>query len=273
MVVGAMRPRRPIAYAWQGRFRLTIEGSRDTGWTIRRGDDLAIDCDSRGTTLDCVCRDAAYAPILAEILSRRLLPRLSTMHGRRPVHAAVLARGDGAVLLFGLSGAGKSTLTAAMGTNGWDILSDDMAILSGFEDSHVWQTAPGVSLWEPSRRGLGLSDDDCRLIDGYDGKYWYAPPYQERDTPVPVKAAIFLSHGPDGAVTWQRVDRASAVVMAASQMVRFNPADNDETARTMEALGRLVSGIPSYTLAYPRTFEALPAVIEAVGTIRDHGGQ
>ncbi len=269
MAVGAMPPRRPIAHAWQGRFRLTIEGSSGAGWTIRHGDDLAIDCDARGAVLDCVCRDVAHAPILAEILSRRLLPRLSPMHGRRPVHAAALARGDGAVLMFGLSGAGKSTLTAAMAAGGWDILSDDMAILSGSDDPHVWQTAPGVSLWEPSRRGLGLSDDECRLIDGYDGKYWYAPPHHERDAPVPVKAAIFLSHGPDGAVDRHRVDGASAMVMAASQMVRFNPADNDETARTMDVLGRLVASIPCYTLAYPRTFEALPRAIAAVSAIRD----
>lgn len=270
MAVGAMPPRRPVTYAWQGRFQLTIEGGGAAGWTIRHGDDVAIDCDPRGAMLDCVCRDPAYAPLLAEILSRRVLPRLSPMHDRRPVHAAALARDDDAVLMFGLSGAGKSTLTASMAASGWDILSDDMAILSGPENPHVWQTAPGVSLWEPSRRGLGLSDDECRPIDGYEGKYWYAPPHRARDVAVPVKAAIFLSYGPEGAIDWQRVDGTAAVVMAASQMVRFNPADNDETARTIEALGRLVASIPCYTLAYPRTFEALPGAIGAIAAIRDN---
>ncbi|MGN6820490.1 MAG: hypothetical protein ACTHJR_17670 [Sphingomonas sp.] len=263
--------RRPITYAWQGRFRLTIEGGGETGWTIRYRDDVAIGCDSDGASVDCVCSDAAHVPILGEILSRRVLPRLALLHDRFPVHAASLARDDGAVLLFGPSGAGKSTLTAAMAAAGWDIMSDDMSVLSGADDPHVWQTAPGVSLWEPSRQGLTLSDAEVRPIGGYDGKYWHAPARRARAERVPVRALVFLSRAePDAAMEWRRVAGPMALVLAASQMVRFDPADNDETTRTLDAFGRLVTRLPCYTLAYPRTFDALPGAIDAIADLLAH---
>jgi hypothetical protein len=271
LAVGAMPHRRPVTYAWQGRFQLTIEGGGGAGWTIRHRDDVAIDCDATGARIACTCSDPAQIAVLGEILSRRLLPRLASLHGRLPIHAASLADDDGAVLVFGMSGAGKSTLTAAMAAAGWDIMSDDMSILSGSDDPHVWQTAPGVSLWEPSRRGLDLPDDACRPIGGYDGKYWYVPPHRPRDAPAPVAAANFLSYGAaDDAVEWRQVAGATALVMAASQMVRFDPADNDETALRLDGFRRLVERVPCYTLAYPRTIEALPRTIAAITAIRHH---
>ena len=274
LTVGAMPPRRPVTHAWQGRFRLTLEGGSGGGWTIRYRDDVAVSCDPGGKTLDCVCRDADQVPILGEILSRRILPRLTSLHGRMPIHAASLAGEDGAILMFGMSGAGKSTLTAAMAATGWDIMSDDMSILTDVDDPHVWQTAAGVSVWEPSRRGLALPDAECRAIGGYDGKYWYAPPHRERAEPIAVRAMIFLSFGtPDDMIEWHRLAGTTVVVQVASQMVRFDPADNEETARTLDALSRLVRRVPCYALAYPRAYDALPRTIEAVAAIQHDARQ
>ena len=269
-----MPTRRRVSHAWQGRFQLTLEGCSGASWTIRYRDDVAISCDSGGKVLDCVCRDADRIPILGEILSRRILPRLTSLHGRVPIHAASLAREDGAILMFGMSGAGKSTLTAAMAATGWDIMSDDMSILTDVDDPRVWQSAAGVSVWEPSRQGLALPDAECRAIGGYDGKYWYAPPHRERAEPAPVRAMIFLSFGaPDDVIEWHRLAGAAVVVQAASQMVRFDPADNEETARALNALGRLVRRVPCYALAYPRTYDALPRTIEAVAAIQHDARQ
>ena len=274
LTVGAMPPPRPVTHAWQGRFRLTLEGGGGAGWTIRYRDDVAISCDPGGTILDCVCRDPDQIPLLGEILSRRILPRLTALHGRVPIHAASLAGEDGAILVFGISGAGKSTLTAAMAAAGWDIMSDDMSILTGVDEPRVWQSAAGVSVWEPSRRGLALPDAACRAIHGYDGKYWYAPPHRERAEPEPVRAMIFLSFGaPDDTIEWHRLTGPGVVVRAASQMVRFDPTDNDEIAIGLDALSRLVRRVPCYALAYPRAYDALPRTIEAIAAIQHDARQ
>jgi hypothetical protein len=56
-------------------------------------------------------------------------------------------------------------------------------------------------------------------------------------------------------------------------MVRFDPADNEETARTLDALTRLVRRVPCYALAYPRAYDALPRTIEAVAAIQHDARQ
>lgn len=48
---------------------------------------------------------------------------------RLMVHAAVLARGDDALLVVGRSGRGKSTLAAAALLGGWELLGDDLAVI------------------------------------------------------------------------------------------------------------------------------------------------
>lgn len=271
LTFGAIPPRQSVRHAWQGRFGLILEGDAATGWIIRCGDDLAIVCDAAGTTLDCRYRDADDIPLLGEILSRRILPRLTSLHRRLPIHAAALARRDDAVLLFGASGAGKSTLTAAMATAGWDIMSDDMTVLTGVEDARVWQSAPGVSLWEASRLGLALPDTNCRAIEGYAGKYWCAPPHRARPGTVPVGAMVFLSFDTScDAIEWRPISGPTAMVMAASQMVRFDPADKGENTRMLDSIGRLVRRIPCYTFTYPRIYAALPRTIEAITAIQDH---
>lgn len=267
--IGAMPPERPVTFDWKGRFQLTLEGGGGAGWTIRYRDDVAIECDSRGRSLDCTCSDPAHAKVLTEILLRRVLPRFTALHGRMPVHAAALANGDGATLIFGPSGAGKSTLTAAMAAAGWDIMSDDMSILSSPDDPHVWQTAPGVSLWEPSRRGLGLPEDRCRPIEGYDGKYWFVPPHADRIDPATVRAIVFLSEAPPGdEIICEPVTGPRAVITAAMQMVQFDPTSRTEGRAALAAFTRLVRRIPCYTLAYPRRYDALPRAIETIASLQ-----
>lgn len=51
------------------------------------------------------------------------------MHRYLILHAAVLARGDRAVILPGPPGAGKSTLTAALALSGWRLLSDELTLI------------------------------------------------------------------------------------------------------------------------------------------------
>ncbi|HWU72175.1 MAG TPA: hypothetical protein VN137_01730 [Sphingomonas sp.] len=270
--VGTMPIRRPVTFDWKGRFQLTLEGGGSAGWTIRYRDEVAIQCDPRGRMLNCICRGEGQMEVLTEILLRRVLPRLTALHGRLPVHAAALDNGEGAVLIFGHSGVGKSTLTAAMAASGWDIMSDDMSILSlpGSQDARpqVWQTSPGVSLWEASRHALELPFDQCRAIEGYDGKYWFAPPCTARANPSTVGAIVFLSGAVANDIFWQRVTGPQALVMAGMQMVQFDPTNRTEGQTALVSFTRLVGQIPCYTLTYPRRYGVLPRVIETITALQ-----
>ncbi|MBF0212040.1 MAG: HprK-related kinase A, partial [Magnetococcales bacterium] len=62
------------------------------------------------------------------------------------LHAAVVARGDRALLLPGLPGAGKSTLCAALMLTGWRLLSDEFALVRPDETGAIHPLPRAISL-------------------------------------------------------------------------------------------------------------------------------
>jgi hypothetical protein len=85
-----------------------------------------------------------------------------TVKDRTPFHAAVIGRGNAALLLVGAAGTGKSTLAYAAAEAGWDVLSDDAAYVQ-LEPHRVWGTGSSVLLLDdaaehfPELRGQRLT--------------------------------------------------------------------------------------------------------------------
>lgn len=73
------------------------------------------------------------------------------------IHAAVLAKGDKAVIFPAPPGSGKSTLTAYLSRNGWRLLSDEMALIT-----------PLTSQVTPFVRAICLKNSSIDLV-----KSWY----------------------------------------------------------------------------------------------------
>jgi hypothetical protein len=224
---------------------------------------------SNGEALHCFYEQPGPSPALSDFLVRRVLPRVALLFGATAVHAAAIADDAGAVLLLGSAGAGKSTFSAAMVTHaGWNILSDDISVLRAGSQPEVWPGAVGVCVWPDTRLALGLSAKACRPMPGYDGKVWFEPDPDGGQTPRPVRALVFLSRSDAGASCDLRsMPRWQALMEATRRLVRFNPSDRPlgEPVRLIERMAEIVRAVPSYTLTYPATYQALP---EAAGRLR-----
>jgi hypothetical protein len=258
---------RPV-FHWLGRYRLALDACGDD-WLVRCGGETGVAITGSGQALQCHCPDLASLPLLAEIISRRVLPRVSVLHGRLPIHAATLGDGQGAIMLLGSSGSGKSTMTAALAQRlGWEIFSDDMSVLGDEELHTVFPTMPGVSVWPPSRRALGLPSEHCRPLSSYEGKVWYAPAAAP-PTPQRLGALILLSFNPDGqAIECKRLAGPSPLVEVLSQLVVFNPRDTGEIAALVARFTQVIVSVPIYALSYPRDYGALPAVVDTIRRLR-----
>jgi hypothetical protein len=256
-------------YQYLGRYHLSFNAWGDD-WLFRHDDEIGVTIAASGRALQGHCPDPARLPLLADIITRRVLPRISALHGRLPLHAATLGDGQGATMLLGSSGSGKSTMTAALALQlGWDIFSDDMSIL-GDEGRHmVFPTVPGVSVWQQSQHALGLPAEDCQLLQNYEGKVWYGPAPAAALRPQPLEAVILLSFDHDREnIDCRRLSGPHVLVKVSSQLVAFNPCDRDAIAALFERATRLVATIPIYALSYPRDYRALPDVVDTIRSIR-----
>lgn len=259
---------RPV-HQWGGRYQLALESFGDD-WLIRHGAGIGVTVADAARTLRCHCPDPARLPLLAEIVVRRVLPRVSMFHGRVPIHAATLGDAHGAIMLLGSSGAGKSTMTAALATRlGWHILSDDMSVLDEAPRPMVFPTVQGVSVWPPSRDALALPPQDCRPLQNVDGKIWYVPASIARPEPRPLESVILLSMAPgDARITYQRLSGPSAAVMMFSQLVPFNPRDTGQMTALVTRWAEVMAEVPVYGLVYRRDFGLLPDVVDTIQRLR-----
>lgn len=262
-------PRGKAVYSWRGHYDLSLESFGD-GWLVRHEAAGVIAISDHARTLRCYCPDPTRLAVLAEILVRRVLPRVSTFFDRFPIHAASLSDGRGVILLMGASGAGKSTMTAALAQRlGWTIFADDMSVLKDESVLSAYPTAPGVSVWPESQIGLALPPGECQPLQSYEGKVWFAPTGVGDPSPRPVQAVVLLSHASGNRIETRLMSGPALLVTMARQLVAFNPRDHSHIESLMARLTRIVDRQPVYALSYPRDFHLLPAVIDSIRGIRD----
>lgn len=175
-------------------------------------------------TVDIARRRAvihATASLLADPMQvrHRLLPgvvlSLVCACDRTPVHAAVVARGDAALILAAPPGTGKSTLSYAASRAGYRVLSDDAAYVQTSPELRIWGLT-GRSLLMPDAPGFfgELADHVPRLVaDGTHKivvEHAAAWPAAAAAPPVASRAVVcLLDRTGASAVSRARVDAAT----------------------------------------------------------------
>ncbi|RMH80932.1 MAG: hypothetical protein D6683_04815 [Actinomyces sp.] len=141
--------------------------ARVAGTEVRVGGPVETPVDR--TAFDMVCQCAVGVAVAS--------PR------RALVHAAVVARGRGAVLVVGGSGRGKSTAAVAAFASGWELCGDDLAVVE--RDADAWVvTAVRRPVAVPAEVLVGLPGaDSAVVVEGDD------PARARRALPLEILAA------------------------------------------------------------------------------------
>lgn len=265
-------------FAWPGRYglRLATLGNQFLFSSARDGTFLV----SRSAQ-ELQCFPPADAPAgttvpdgMLQLLMRRVLPRVAELHGRTGLHgASIMLDPYRAMLVLGASGAGKSTLSAALQREcGWTVLSDDISLIDcASAPARCFSVVQGACLWPDSLAALAGSDMRSHALPAHDQKRW-----REFDSAAPARSAsistvVFLekndigAHGP----SLQALAPQQALMGAMRQLIRFNPCDHAALESEMGNLARLLRATPAYTLSYPRSYAALPAVAQYLSSFFD----
>jgi hypothetical protein len=106
------------------------------------------------------CRGAAEADIRLFLLGSAF-GALIHQRGMLPMHGSSVSFGGKAYIFSGISGVGKSTLAAGFVHRGYELLSDDISVvsLSGQGQPLAYAGYPGVKLWSDSLVKLGMDPE------------------------------------------------------------------------------------------------------------------
>lgn len=118
---------------------------------------------------------------------------IAWLNGIVPLHASAIVHDDAVYAFTGPSGAGKSTLAAALGNEGFALLTDDVLLLDFSDPDHI--------LCLPWRKKLKLWDDALCLTGATAldrvrpqlQKYYASAPGGTSDEQLPLKRIHFLT--------------------------------------------------------------------------------
>ncbi len=184
------------------------------------------------------------------------------MHQYLILHAAVLARGDHAVILPGPPGAGKSTLTAALSLRGWRLLSDELTLIDP-ETALLHGLARPVSLKNQSIDVIRAFASDAVIgsiaRDTAKGTVAHLKPSTPSVASVHIPAkpvwVVFPRWEKDAGIRFGTMSKALAFMWFAEQGFNYNV--HGETG--FSVLTNTIDACSCYELRYSKLDEAVAA--------------
>ncbi len=210
------------------------------------------------------CRPSPGAEGWRAILEQQVQPLLLSLRGEQVFHGGAVAAGDQAVAFLAPSGQGKSTLTAAFARRGMPFLSDDCLHLElGGPQAYVRPHVPYLRLWEDSAEVLGdgeaayvAGSPKPRLMAG-DGLPYHA-------TELPLARIYLLGPGDAESPVIEPVSASQALMGLTANAFVLDIKNPEVLRRNLQAHARLVREIAIRRLDYPRRYDVLDSVVDAV---------
>ena len=184
------------------------------------------------------------------------------MHRYLILHAAVLARGEHALILPGPPGAGKSTLTAALALSGWRLLSDELTLID-----------PDTGLLHGLARPVSLKNQSIDIISAFSPDAVIGPVARDTskgtvahlkppassvetvDMPARPAWIVFPKWEKDADIRFSPASKALAFMWLAEQ--GFNYSVHGE--KGFSTLTRIIDEVACHELHYSRLSEAIAA--------------
>ena len=193
-----------------------------------------------------------------------IVPLLGNHEGGLFLHGSAVAIGNRSVAFLGLSRTGKTTLAGAMARAGYPLLTEDVIELKPAGDTYLLQPQRSqLRLFADSAAHL-LGDafraddsDQKHTITGGDGL-----PFCQDARPLARLYLLGNDHSAALAITRLSIPRALTQILPHSFVL-----DVDDKPRLRGHFGRLAElaeKIPCHALDYPRQYQELPRVVEAI---------
>ena len=236
---------------------------------------FSIDFNSRRVSV--LPENSCPESTLAHLLIDQVIPRILGHQGRMVIHASAVEISEGhAVAFTGVSGQGKSTLATAFLSAGYGLLSDDCLLLEN-RDGAVYAMAsyPSLRLWPDSADAV-VNENKVKGAR-YSEMAHYTSKKQllfegadESASPRWAKLSrLYLLEGDSAQADSNLVEITAAGGMASimvliESLFTLDVVSEESVRRNFEVVRQVSGGVVIKRVMYPRSYDALPEVIEAV---------
>lgn len=197
------------------------------------------------------------------LYANQIVPLLQNRAGKAVLHGSAICVDGRALGFVGQSGRGKSTLAAAFSVAGYPFLTDDGLLIERAEASFaIFPGNPNLRLWWDSevalcQRDAADDDEDKRLLHASDR-------LPHHRNPLPLSAIYLLGPGEANAASVVPLPPQDAFNGLLQHAFILDIEDRARMRLQWDQLGALAEAVPCFALDYPRRYDALPGVLEAI---------
>ena len=239
----------------------------ETGYLLRFPDLADFQVAVDGTNVTCSPAPDVSEETTQHLYLNQVLPLAQSMMGKLVFHASAVEIGDSAVAFVADSGRGKSTLAASFATNGFRFLTDDGLVVEEEIDGYLAiPSHPSIRLWQDSQEELIPSETEtapsleftskARFLAGKDIVFC--------DQPRSLQRVYFLGDGSAPKLIFQRMTAAEAFVEWVKHSFLLDVEDKTLLAGQFDQVTQLAREPNYYRIDYPRSFEELTQVRQAI---------
>lgn len=204
---------------------------------------------------------------LEHLYLNQVLPLVLSKQGKLVFHAGAIETDVGALAFMGASRRGKSTLTASFAGTGFRFLTDDALLLEAEGGGYcVHPSHASIRLWEDSQQAVVPADvsvapavqytPKARLLSGESLAYC--------SEPRTLRRVYFLGDGSAERATFQRMSPREALMGLVQNTFLLDIDKQQALATHFDRLSQMVTLPIYYRLDYPRRYEDLPSVRQAI---------
>jgi hypothetical protein len=227
--------------------------------------DFELSADTR--VVSCHPTPGAAGDTAEHLYLNQVIPLVQSRQGRLVVHASAVEIDGGAVAFAAASGRGKSTLAASFSTSGFRFLTDDGLVLEPADGGFLVQPShPSLRLWSDSHDTLvgepaAVPRSEC---DGLKVRIAAGSHMAFCPQPRPLRRAFFLGDGTAGTFTCERMTATEALVAWVGHSFLLDLDEQALLAGHFDQVAAIANLPLSYRLDYPRRFEDLPRLRQAI---------
>lgn len=259
----------PVAHQWTRIDRTPWIQRHDlkSGSLLRLPDLADFLIDATGIHVDAWPTPGLDAGACEQLFRNNVLPMAQSRQGGLVLHASAVVIGGKAAVFIGESGLGKSTLATGFARSGHPLIVDDGLVVDTDDANHP------VAL--PGEKALRLCADSAQhLIPqtshtrpvGYTAKRSIQASDDVPFSPHPVGIETIFMLGKDRQANLciRPLPPAKALIELIHHSFLLDVGNPQRHAVLMHNAARLSSACPVFSLDYTRSYDQLPAVIEAV---------